>query len=169
MIPIRRYTQSPVLLGGLAAGTVDIGAACLINKLNVLVILQAIASGVLGRTAFRSGLPAAALGLLLQWAMSVLIAAIFALAARRLSILKRHWFASGLAYGVVIFVVMNFIVVPLSAAAFSAKLNIVKTIEDVLAMLLFGVIIAFFGRQPAASGSSLEGDRQDQRISSADG
>jgi hypothetical protein len=153
MIRIRRYAQSPVLLGGLVAGTVDIGAACLINKLNVLVILQAIASGVLGRAAFRSGLPAAALGLLLQWAMSVLIAAIFALAAGRLAILKRHWFASGLAYGVVIFVVMNFVVVPLSAAAFSAKFNIAKSLQDVLAMLLFGVIIAFFARQPAASDS----------------
>jgi hypothetical protein len=167
MIRIRRYAQSPVLLGGLVAGTLDIGAACLINKLNALVILQAVASGVLGRAAFRSGLPAAALGLLLQWAMSVLIAAIFALAARRLAILKRHWFASGLAYGVVIFVVMNFIVVPLSAAVFAAKFDIAKSIQDVLAMLLFGIIIAFFGRKPAAArDSSLGGDHQARGIPS---
>ncbi len=150
MVRIQRYAK-PVLLGGLIAGTLDIGAACLINKLNVLVILQAIASGVLGRAAFRSGLPAAALGLVLQWAMAVLIAAIFAVAAERLTILKRRWFASGLAYGVVIFFVMNFIVVPLSAAPFAAKFNLAKSIQDMLAMLLFGLVIAFFARQPPTS------------------
>jgi hypothetical protein len=150
MIWIRRHVR-PVLLGGLVAGTLDIGAACLINKLNALVILQAIASGVLGRAAFRDGPPAAALGLLLQWAMSVLIAVFFAVAAEQLAILKRRWFASGLAYGVVIFFVMNFIVVPLSAARFASKFNLAKSMEDMLAMLLFGIVIAFFARQPPAS------------------
>lgn len=150
MIWIRRHAR-PVLLGGLVAGTLDIGAACLINKHNALIILQAIASGVLGRAAFRDGPPAAALGLLLQWAMSVLIAAIFAVAADRLAILKRRWLVSGLAYGVVIFFVMNFIVVPLSAAPFAPKFNLAKSLEDMLAMLLFGFVIAFFARQPPAS------------------
>ena len=56
-----------------------------------------------------------------------------------------------MAYGVVIFFVMNFIVVPLSAAAFAAKFNVAKSAEDMLAMLLFGLIIAFFGRQPPAA------------------
>jgi hypothetical protein len=147
----RPYILGPILLGGLVAGTVDIGAACLINKLNPVVILQAVASGVLGRASFQSGLPAAALGLVLQWAMSLLIAVIFVVAAQRLAILKQHWIASGLAYGVLIYVVMNFVVVPLSAAPFSAKFHVVKTIEDMLAMLLFGLIIAFFGRRSTAA------------------
>jgi hypothetical protein len=155
MTPTRRQILGPILPGGLIAGTVDIGAACLINKLSPVVILQAIASGVLGRASFQSGLPAAALGLVLQWAMSLLIAAIFISAAQRLAILKQRWIASGLAYGVVIFLVMNYVVVPLSAAPFSAKFHLIKAIEDMLAMLLFGLIIAFFGRRPSAGAPML--------------
>jgi uncharacterized membrane protein YagU involved in acid resistance len=81
--------------------------------------------------------------------MSVIIALIFAAVAQRLTLLKRRWFASGLAYGVVVYFVMNFIVLPLSAAPFSATLKLPKSIEDLLAMLLFGLIIAYFGRQSA--------------------
>jgi hypothetical protein len=81
----------------------------------------------------------------------VLIAAIFVLAARRLPVLERRWIASGLAYGVVIFFVMNFVVVPLSAAAHAARFNAVKSLENLLAMLLFGLIIAFFARERAAA------------------
>jgi uncharacterized membrane protein YagU involved in acid resistance len=149
---IRRYAQ-PVLRGGLIAGTIDIGAACLINGLGLVTILQAIASGVLGKASFRSGLPAAALGLILQWVMSVLIAAIFAVGSSRLSIVRRSWIASGVAYGVVVFFVMNFVVVPLSAAGFAVKFSAAKFIENMLAMILFGLIIAFFGRVAAARAS----------------
>jgi uncharacterized membrane protein YagU involved in acid resistance len=148
MTQSRRYVR-PVLLGGLIAGSIDIGAACLINNRPPLAILQAIASGVLGKSAFRSGLPAAVLGLVLQWAMSILIAVIFAAVARRLAILGRRWFAGGLAYGVAVYFVMNFVVVPLSAAPFTISFKLPKSLEDLLAMLLFGLIIAYFGREAA--------------------
>jgi hypothetical protein len=146
---ISRYTR-PVLLGGVIAGTVDIGAACLINGRGPEIILRAIASGVLGKASFRMGMPAAALGLVLQWAMSVLIAAIFAVGSSRLRIVRRNWIASGVAYGVVVFFVMNYVVVPLSAAGFSPKFSSPKLIENMLAMILFGLIITFFCRDSAA-------------------
>jgi uncharacterized membrane protein YagU involved in acid resistance len=142
---IRRHAR-PVLYGGLVAGTLDIGAACLINGRAPEIILQAVASGILGKASFRMGMPAAALGLLLQWAMSILIAAIFVVGSSGLSVVRRSWVASGVAYGVVIFFVMNFVVVPLSAAGFSMKFSAAKFIENMLAMILFGLIVAFFGR-----------------------
>jgi uncharacterized membrane protein YagU involved in acid resistance len=117
-----------------------------VNKLGPAVILQAIASGVLGRASFRMGVTAAALGLVLQWAMSLLIASIFVVAARRLTILARRWFVSGLAFGIVVFFVMNFVVVPLSAAGFTNKFTVATFFANLSAMLLFGLIIAFFGR-----------------------
>lgn len=135
-----------VLYGGFVAGSLDILAAALINRVDPLVILRAIASGLLGRAAFQGGLPVAALGLLLQWAMSLLIAAIFVLAARRLAWMCRRWVLAGLAYGVVVFVVMEFVVVPLSAAK-NPHFTALSLLENVLAMLLYGLIIAFFARR----------------------
>jgi hypothetical protein len=62
------------------------------------------------------------------------------------TILKRQWLAAGLAYGVVVFFVMNYVVVPLSAIGRVPHFTAARFIENLLAMLLFGVIIAFFAR-----------------------
>jgi uncharacterized membrane protein YagU involved in acid resistance len=141
-----------ILSGGLIAGTVDIGAAALINQASPILILHYIAAGLLGRAALSGGVPVALLGLLLQWAMSLLIAAIFVLAAERMPRLTRDWLPWGLAYGVGIFFVMNYIVVPLSAAMAKPHLphfSIAHFIENMLAMLLFGTIVAFFAHRGA--------------------
>jgi uncharacterized membrane protein YagU involved in acid resistance len=135
-----------ILLGGFIAGTIDIGAAALINNVSVPVILKAIASGILGKASFQLGIEAESLGVLLQWAMSIFIAAIFVVTASRMSILKRQWLAGGLAYGVGVFFVMNYVVVPLSAIGRVPHFTAARFIENLLAMLLFGVIIAFFAR-----------------------
>ena len=60
-----------------------------------------------GKASFQGGLPAALLGLVLQWLMSLLISAIFVLVSNRIPELKQHWIAAGLTYGVGIFVVMG--------------------------------------------------------------
>ena len=147
---MRSVPLGAILLGGLVAGTIDIGAAALINTTDPLIILRAIASGVLGRAAFQGGLPVSALGLALQEAMSLVIAAIYVLAATRLPVLVRRWIPSGLGYGVAIYAVMTFIVVPLSAAPMKLHFVPVKNAEDLAAMLLFGLIIAFCTQYAAA-------------------
>ena len=75
---------------------------------------------------------------------------------RRLPLLRRDWLRWGLAYGVGIFFVMNYVVLPLSAAMakphfphFSAA----HFIENLLAMLLFGVIVAFFANHYGSAAS----------------
>ena len=146
-----RPSSSPlraILLGGFVAGTIDIGAASLISGFSPIRILKIVAGGLLGRSAFDGGPPIAALGMLLQWAMSILIAAIFVLAARRIPALPRNWIASGIAYGVVTYFTMNYVVVPLSALGNGSfpHFDPVKFSENMLAMLVFGLIVAFFAR-----------------------
>jgi uncharacterized membrane protein YagU involved in acid resistance len=136
----------PILLGGLIAGTLDIGAACLINSTRPTRVLQAIASGLLGKSAFARD-STCELGLVLQWTMSIIIASIFVVAVQWKPLLQRHWVKAGLAYGVVVFFVMNYVVLPLSAIGHAPRLRIVHFMEDISAMLLFGVIIAFFARE----------------------
>jgi uncharacterized membrane protein YagU involved in acid resistance len=146
MSTLRSSLSYSILYGGLVAGTLDIGAAAVIYRLNPLIILRAIASGLLGASAFHGGLPVSLLGLALQWAMSLLIAVIFVVAARHMDWMRLRWIAAGLAYGVLIFVTMEFVVVPLSAAA-KPRFTVASLLENVLAMLLFGLIVSFFARR----------------------
>jgi hypothetical protein len=140
-----------VLLGGFIAGSVDIFAAALIYHANPVLILHAIASGLLGKAAFQGGASVAALGLVLQWVMSWLIAACYVVAAHRLHWMNRNWLYAGLCNGVVIYIVMNYVVRPLSAAWPPSNFHFdpVRFSENMLAMLLFGLIIAFTTRRVA--------------------
>ena len=147
-----RSIPKAILCGGLVAGTIDIGSASLINWISPVIILRAVASGVLGKPSFSGGLYSAALGLGLQWAMSILIAAIYVLAALRMPRLGRHWVAGGLLYGVVVFFVMSYVVVPLSAAWPKHGFTLQSFLENLLAMVLFGVIVALFQRRFAPAG-----------------
>ena len=131
-----------VLSGGWIAGTVDIASACLINSLPPRVILQAIASGVLGAAAFHDGFAAALAGLLLQWAMALMIAGVYVAALWRWPRLGRHPLGAGAAYGIVIYGVMNYVVMPLSAAPFGPPAQPLKRLENLLAMLVFGLIVS---------------------------
>lgn len=141
--------MSPVLkcsvYAGLIAGTVDIGAASLINSINPLLVLQAIASGLLGKAAFHGGGGVMLLGLVLQWVMSIIIAGIFTLAAARIPTLARRWVLNGALYGVVVFIVMNFVVVPLSVAPLKPgwALSAPSVVKNLLAMLVFGWIVVY--------------------------
>ena len=134
-----------ILVGGLVAGLVDVGAAALIHQVDPLIVLRAIATGVQGKAAFRGGWQAALLGLGLQCLMSIVIAALYVAVASRSKWLRRHWILSGLAAGPVIFAVMEFAVVPLSRAA-KAHFTPVTIVPNLAAMMLFGLIIAFFTR-----------------------
>ena len=144
-----------ILLGGLIAGTIDVGAAALINGVNPIRILHFIAGGILGKAALASDPINPALGLALQWIMSLLIAAVYVFAAQRLPLLRRRWIECGLAYGVVVFFVMNYVVVPLSAWRKVPSFTVASFVENLIAMLLFGVIVAYFVRD-AAPGARVE-------------
>jgi hypothetical protein len=142
-----------ILLGGSIAGIIDIGAACLINLLDPLVILHVIAAGLIGRDAARvGGLATAVLGFGLQIAMSLIIATIYNTGATILPVLRRAWLPAGLAFGVGVFFVMEYVVVPLSAIHRVPTFTVQSFALNMVAMLVFGTIIAWFARaQPATA------------------
>jgi uncharacterized membrane protein YagU involved in acid resistance len=149
-----------ILVGGLVAGTIDIGAAALINQVSPVLIAHYIATGVMGRAALTAGAPVAYLGLVLQWAMSVIIAAIYWLVTAGMPRLRARWWLGGLLAGIVIFAVMNFIVMPFSAAPVTlheviARFRPAKAAENLLAMFVFGLIVAYCASRlpPRESGS----------------
>jgi hypothetical protein len=82
---------------------------------NPIQVLQFIASGALGPSAYGGGLATAGLGALFHFAVAAVAATIYLGAYARSAAVRAHWVASGIAFGVGVWAVMNLIVVPLSA------------------------------------------------------
>jgi len=114
----RRPLQT-IVFAGLVAGALDITYAFIIWGLRGVTpirIGQSIASGLLGREAAVGGGTATGLfGLLLHFTMATIIAAIFYFAARNIRLLVDRAVPFGIAYGLVTYGVMNYVVLPLSA------------------------------------------------------
>jgi hypothetical protein len=130
-----------ILVGGLIAGVIDIFVASAINHVGPGVILQAIASGLLGKASYRGGPTTIGLGLALQLGMSLIISAIYGLASARLPALVRRPLSFGALYGVGVFIVMSFIVMPLSAVYPKSHPAPVGVALQFAAMILFGLIL----------------------------
>jgi uncharacterized membrane protein YagU involved in acid resistance len=79
-------------------------------------VYQYIASGALSESAFAGGIATALLGVLFHFIISFIVAGVFILSAGRISLLRRYPVVSSLLYGFGVFIVMNMIVIPLSAA-----------------------------------------------------
>ena len=109
------------VIGGLIIGLLhliieDWLVFSLLYKSPFISVLQFIASAALGNAAFASGIATALLGLLFHFFTAFVIAAVFIVSANRIPLLRRNLILGSLLYGFGAFVVMNFIVLPLSAA-----------------------------------------------------
>jgi uncharacterized membrane protein YagU involved in acid resistance len=108
-----------VLWGGLIAGVLDTIDAVIVFKLvlgmNPIQILQYIASGVLGQESFRGGLATAALGALIHFSIAFSVAAIYYVVSTTVGSLSRKPIRYGLLYGVVVYLMMTYVVLPMSA------------------------------------------------------
>ena len=108
-----------VLYGTLAVGILDILDAFIffgVRGARPIRILQSIAAGLLGTDAFKGGWGTAVLGLALHFFIAFMIVLVFLVASRRLRLLTRHPVITGLVYGIAVYLVMTFVVVPASAA-----------------------------------------------------
>lgn len=114
----RQLARRTILWAGLVAGTLDITAAILVYTRSLPMaerLLQGIASGLIGKAAANGGIATALLGLLCHFVIATSWAAIYFAASRRMHFLLEHEIISGIAYGLIVYAVMNHIVIPLSA------------------------------------------------------
>lgn len=157
--------RHPLYLVALAAGMV----AAVVEMIPVLTIqglmlhvpplriFQSIASGVLGRDAYAGGMGTAVLGAALHIVISLIAALIFVLAAARWRVLLRRPVLSGLVFGVFAFIVMSWIVVPLSAVAFKQNFNpVLMAMSLAIHMIFFGLPISLTARQLSSRGANNE-------------
>lgn len=110
-------------------------------------LLQGIAAGALGRASFHGGLATALLGALFQWFIGFCQVLAYALVARRLHLLREHPRRYGIAYGMLLYLVMNNIVLPLSASPPPTHASMAWMLANIPMFAVFGTIAALFARR----------------------
>jgi uncharacterized membrane protein YagU involved in acid resistance len=154
----RRSIGNAVVVGGVLGGFLDLLFAVLFAGYNGAApsrVFQAIASGLLGDAAFSGGLGVDVLGVACHFGISLIWAGLFAVVASRVSVLARRPILAGLAFGIVVFLSMRLVVLPLSAYPHPVTFRPLATVLDLLShMLLFGMpIVLAVSRSVLAQGS----------------
>jgi len=110
-----------IVLGGLIIGIADAivyhwFVSSILEGYPLIAVYQYLASGALGNAAFAGGIGTALLGVFFHFFVSFVVTAVFILSADRIPLLRRYAIPGSLVYGFGVFIVMNLIVLPLSAA-----------------------------------------------------
>ena len=147
-----------LLLATLIAGVLDLGYAIVVSAFRgyaPMLICQSVASGLLGKATYEGGLATAALGVALHFSMMAVIVVTYYLLSRRLTQLVRQPFLWGPLYGVVVFCVMNYVVVPLSAIGHTFQRTPLLFIGEMFSHVVFvGLTIAWFVSRARQAGTS---------------
>lgn len=113
-------------------------------------VWQSVAAGLLGKASYEGGNATALLGLVLHFLIAFVMALVYVRAARRLPLLVQRPLAVGVLYGFLLYLVMNFVVVPLSAIGFHAP-SLKGAIRALIPHVVFvGPAIALIASKRAA-------------------
>src|SRR6266496_3791093 len=114
---LKSHALAAIFWAGLVSGGLDITAAFVTwapQGVSPIRILQGIASGLLGAKAFAGGWKTAALGFVCHFFIAFSAATVFYVASGKLTLMTRRPILSGILYGVAVYLVMYWIVMPLS-------------------------------------------------------
>ena len=136
---------------GLLVGSLDILAACLNAYLargtSPVVVLQFIASGAFGKAAFAGGWQMPLLGLLFHFIIAYSFTTLFFLLYPSIKVMSKSIVITAIVYGIFIFVVMNFVVLPLTKIP---KLTIQPgkaVIATLILIVAIGLPLSIFARR----------------------
>ena len=145
-------TTRTILLATLVAGTLDILSACAYTLRaggTPVAMLRGLSGAILGSANDIALAPL--IGLALHYAIMAVMVAVFVLAARRVPLLAIRPIASGVAYGLVTWAVMNLVVLPLRWPALFPKFTVLGLSEQLFShIVLVGVPIALLARRGVA-------------------
>ncbi len=142
-----------VLLGGLVAGCFDILYAIISWTLHdpprsPLWVLQSVATGVLGAKSFDGGVASGALGLFCHFVIAFGASFTFYLASRKIGLLTRRPILSGALFGILVFLFMNWVVIPLAACPFTIPFTAKVLAKGFIShALLIGIPIAWLQKR----------------------
>ena len=138
-----------ILTAGLVVGVLDISSAFVIWWQRGVALqrgLQGIAAGLLGAKSYQGGMATAVLGLALHFFIAFLVVTIFYLASRKIPFLTAHAFICGVFYGIGVYMVMYWIVLPSAFSTFRHRTSN-ELIELAIHICLIGLPPAFILRR----------------------
>ena len=146
---------------GLVAGTLDISENIIFNAFRHITayqIFQYIASGLIDGKSFSMGGASVALGVAIHYTIAMTWTVIFYLLSRRVLVLTRQATICGIVYGGVVYVVMNFVVLPMTRVPHAhAAVSVASRVSGVLALLLcIGLTIALLVKRFAPPANAAE-------------
>ena len=135
-----------ILIGGGVAATLDLIYAVTRNWFggaSPLWTLQLVGSGWLGESSFSRGVPAGVLGFVSHYGIVFVAAALYYLASKRFAVLRSRALVCGAVFGVLVYLFMNFVVLPMSAFPLKLSYPAARLIEGFVShAFLVGVPIA---------------------------
>ena len=137
-----------IVTAGVVVGILDISSAFVIWWQRGVALqhgLQGIAAGLLGTKSYEGGMATAALGLALHF---FVVVSIFYLASRKVAFLIKRPFVSGVFYGIGVYIVMYWIVLPAAFSTFRQRPSN-ELIAVAIHICLIGLPTAFIVRQYA--------------------
>ena len=151
---MRNSIWKPIVTATLVCGTFDIVFAVLLTLWRgrePATMLRTVASGPFPN-ATQWGAAGSLLGLVVHYSLMAIIVAVFVLAARRPAHLVDMPFRAALAYGVITYVVMNLIVVPLRFPAAWPPSALSIATQLFAHIVLVGIPTAFITRRYLRAG-----------------
>jgi len=152
-----RYSKVVLLIiaVGLIAGTLDISYNLIFNAFRGItpaMVFRFIASGLIGtNAAVRGGAWSIALGVALHYLIALIWTAVFYVASRTLPVLRQRPIISGLVYGGLVYIAMNWIVLPLSRVPARHNMTVAARINAIVPLLLcIGLTISLLIRKYSA-------------------
>lgn len=142
-----------VLFGGLTVGILD-GIFALVFYgaylgSSPLRIFQSISAGLFGRESYEMGTFSFVSGIILHFLVASLITAAYWLFSKKFKILLNYPIASGLIYGMAAYLVMTYVVIPLSKIGWGKFSLFIFTVNMIGHALLVGLPIALITKRLA--------------------
>ena len=140
----------PLLVGALLIGSLDllfVWSFWAAKGVSLVDILHSIAAGWYGKASRDSGMIGAAVGAVSHYAIVLAFVLAYWLAAKSFTVLLRRWLFAGALYGLALYALMNFIVVPLSAAGAPDLGNRAWVAASIAMHVVIGVLCAWLARK----------------------
>ncbi len=138
-----------IVTAGLVVGILDISSAFVIWWQRGVALqrgLQGIAAGLLGAKSYEGGMATAGLGLVLHFLVTFVVVSLFYLVSRKISFLTKQPFVCGVFYGIGVYIVMYWIVLPAAFSTFRHRLSN-ELLEFAIHICLIGLPTAFIVRR----------------------